>query len=68
MAKDHFLQIRLTKEDKARLAEAAEAAYLTPSTWARQAVLSAIEKWEQSVLAKKARQDTRPLRVAERKN
>lgn len=39
--------IRLTPEDKARLQRVAEAAYLEPSTWARQALLRAVAQAEE---------------------
>ena len=44
--KTEFLQIRLTREDKARLTRAAEADHLDASTWARRALLHALEQWE----------------------
>jgi hypothetical protein len=46
MAKTEFLQIRLTPEDRERLRRAAVSDYLEVSTWARQAILQALEQWE----------------------
>jgi hypothetical protein len=43
-AKTEFLHIRLTKEDEARLKEAAKKEHLDTSTWARRALLLAAEK------------------------
>lgn len=44
--KTEFLQIRMTPEDRERLQEVAAAEHLDVSTWARQVLLKAIEKWE----------------------
>lgn len=46
MAKTEFLQIRLSPEDRERLLAAAAANHLDASTWARQAILRAVELWE----------------------
>lgn len=46
MAKTKFLQIRLTPEDRDRIRRAAEASHLDVSTWARQKILDAVERWE----------------------
>lgn len=46
MAKTEFVLIRLTPTDQARLKRVAEAEYLGVSTWARQAILRAIEAAE----------------------
>lgn len=42
--KTDFLQIRVTPDDKQRMDEAASAAHLDTSTWARQVLLQAVEK------------------------
>ncbi len=44
--KTEFLQIRLTQEDRARIALVAEREHLEPSTWARQILLKSLEDWE----------------------
>lgn len=41
--KDHFLQIRLTTEDRQRIERVATAAHLDASTWARQILLLAAD-------------------------
>lgn len=46
MPKTEFLQIRVTPEDRNRLRRAAARDFLEPSTWARRAVLRALEQWE----------------------
>lgn len=46
MPKTEFLQIRLTPEDRARLRRAAHSDFLEVSTWARRAILQALERWE----------------------
>jgi hypothetical protein len=46
MAKTEFLQIRLTPEDRERLRRAAASDFLEVSTWARRAILQALEQWE----------------------
>jgi hypothetical protein len=43
MPKTDFLQIRLSPDDRRRINETAAAAYLEPSTWARQVLLRAVE-------------------------
>ena len=48
MAKTEFLQIRVSPEDKKRIKRVAEADHLDQSTWARRAVLKAVEAWERS--------------------
>lgn len=47
MAKTEFLQIRLSPADRERIERAALSEHLDLSTWARQAILSRLEKWEQ---------------------
>lgn len=46
MPKTEFLQIRITPEDRERLRRAAVADFLDVSTWARRAILQALEEWE----------------------
>lgn len=46
MAKTEFLQIRLSPDDLARIRRVAEAEHLETSTWARRALLKAVERWE----------------------
>lgn len=46
MAKTEFLQIRVTPEDRQRIDRVAAAAHLESSTWARQAILRAVEHAE----------------------
>ena len=46
MPKSKFLQIRVDPEDRERLRRAAVSEFLAPSTWARQAILQALERWE----------------------
>ena len=46
MAKTEFLQIRCSPEDRERIRRVAEAEHLEPSTWARRALLLAVERWE----------------------
>jgi len=48
MAKTEFLQIRVSPEDKKRIKRVAEADHLDQSTWARRAVLKAVEAGERS--------------------
>lgn len=48
MAKTDFLQIRLAPEDRVRIQQAASADYLDVSTWARRAILRAVEEWERT--------------------
>jgi hypothetical protein len=48
MAKTEFLQIRLAPRDRDRVLDVATANHLEPSTWARQAILRAVEEWESS--------------------
>lgn len=47
MAKEQFLHIRLSREDKDRVRAAAEANYLDTSTWARQVIMRAVERVEE---------------------
>jgi hypothetical protein len=42
-AKTNFLQIRLTPEDRRRIENAAASEHLDPSTWARRAILLALD-------------------------
>jgi hypothetical protein len=46
MAKTEFLQIRMTPENSQRLSRVAEADHLDESTWARRAILQALDRWE----------------------
>ena len=46
MAKTEFLHIRLSREDKRRVAAAARATHLDASTWARMVILKAVEEVE----------------------
>jgi hypothetical protein len=55
MTKTEFLQIRVSSDDKTRIKRAAEADHLDQSTWARRAVLKAVEAWEGSGLRKAKR-------------
>lgn len=43
MAKTEFLQIRMSPEDRERIDRIAAASHLESSTWARQAILRAVE-------------------------
>ena len=43
MAKEHFLHIRLSREDKERVKAAATHNYLDASTWARTIIMKAVE-------------------------
>lgn len=42
--KTDFLQIRVAPDDKRRMDEAAAAAHLDTSTWARQVLLQAVDR------------------------
>ena len=46
MARSEFLQIRVSPDDKKRIKQVAKADHLDASTWARRAVLKAVERWE----------------------
>jgi predicted transcriptional regulator len=46
MPKTEFLQIRCSPEDRERIRRVAEAEHLEVSTWARRALLQAVERWE----------------------
>lgn len=46
MAKDQFLHIRLSREDKKRVEAAATANHLGSSTWARVVIMQAVERVE----------------------
>jgi predicted DNA-binding protein len=50
--KTEFLQIRLSQEDRDRIAHVASNEHLEPSTWARQVLLKAVEDWEKLSLPK----------------
>jgi predicted DNA-binding protein len=50
--KTEFLQIRLSQEDRDRIAHVASKEHLEPSTWARQILLKAVEDWEKLNLPK----------------
>ncbi|HEX5438307.1 MAG TPA: hypothetical protein VFW98_14220 [Gemmatimonadaceae bacterium] len=56
MPKTEFLQIRLTPEDRQRLRRVAASEFIEQSTWARRAILRALEQWE-------AEQRQRHLRI-----
>jgi hypothetical protein len=53
--KTEFLQIRLTQEDRRRIAEAAARDHLDPSTWARRMILLALETTVQTATPKNNR-------------
>lgn len=44
--KSDFLHIRLSPEDKQRVLRVARASYLDGSTWARQVIMRAVERFE----------------------
>ena len=46
MAKEQFLHIRFSQEDKQRVAAAATVNHLDTSTWARQVIMRAVERIE----------------------
>ena len=46
MAKEDFLHIRFSREDKKRVEEVAKREHLDTSTWARRVILKAVEKAE----------------------
>ena len=46
MPKTEFLQIRMTPENRQHLSRVAEADHLDESTWARRAILQALERWD----------------------
>ncbi len=46
MAKEQFLHIRFSQEDKKRVEAAATANHLDTSTWARQVIMRAVERVE----------------------
>ena len=46
MPKDQFLVLRFEQEDLERVRKVAEADHLAPATWARQALLKAVDAWE----------------------
>jgi hypothetical protein len=48
-AKTDFLQIRITRKDRERIAAAAEGNFLDISTWARQSILKAVAEYERSL-------------------
>jgi hypothetical protein len=60
MPKTEFLQIRITPEDRERLRRAAAADYVGVSTWARRAILQALEEWD--VARARGRQAVEPQR------
>ncbi len=55
--KTEFLQIRLTLEDRERIARVASSEHLEPSTWARQILLKFVESWEKDNLSEQNAQD-----------
>ena len=73
MAKTEFLQIRLTPENRRHLSRVAEADHLNESTWARRAILQAIERWDATHQHGHLADESRPVekrqqrRVAESK-
>lgn len=50
--KDEFVQIRFAHRDRERVREVAAANHLDMSSWARRAILMAVEDWEREQLAK----------------
>ena len=54
--KTEFLQIRLTQEDRDRIARVSSSEHLEPSTWARQVLLKSLEDWEKRNLPSKESQ------------
>ena len=46
MAKEQFLHIRFSQEDKKRVEAAAKLDHLDTSTWARQLIMRAVERVE----------------------
>lgn len=46
MAKEQFLHIRFSREDKKRVEAAAKANHLDTSTWARMVIMQAVERAE----------------------
>ncbi|HEY9428238.1 MAG TPA: hypothetical protein VIR34_13865 [Gemmatimonadaceae bacterium] len=46
MSKSEFLQIRMTPEGHQRLRRVAEADHLDKSTWARRAIMQALDAWD----------------------
>ena len=46
MAKEEFLHIRFSREDKRRVEAAAEVNHLDTSTWARMVIMKAVERVE----------------------
>lgn len=60
MPKSKFLQIRVDPEDRERLHRAAVSEFLAPSTWARQAILQALEQWEDDQAGGRGHLSTRP--------
>ncbi len=46
MPKSEFLQIRMTPEGHQRLRRVAEADHLEKSTWARRAIMQALDAWD----------------------
>ena len=46
MAKEQFLHIRFSQQDKKRVAAAATENHLDTSTWARQMIMRAVERVE----------------------
>lgn len=59
MTKTSFLQIRLSPEDRERIDRVAKADHLDSSTWARRAILRAVEDWEED---SRAEDGSRPSR------
>jgi len=62
MAKTEFLQIRMTPESRQRLSRVAEADHLDESTWARRAILKAIERWEAGEKGGESEEEDGPVR------
>jgi hypothetical protein len=44
--KDQFLVLRFERDDLERVRKVAEKDHLAPATWARQALLKAVDAWE----------------------
>ena len=48
MAKEQFLHIRLSREDKERVEAVAKANHLDTSTWARMVIMKVVEREERA--------------------
>ena len=67
MAKTEFLQIRMTPESRQRLSRVAEADHLDESTWARRAILQALEAWEADRASRRLTVEAGPSAEQERR-